>query len=371
MEHIYCYGGTSDQKPTSDHYMLDVSQDFSLSSAVNSWQTVPSGDYVLEPNSLFTMVPFNSSYLIHGGLGYGSTQQYRKNLTVLFDATTQAWKTVSDNETVSSREATGTLDSLGRIWYWGGLRTTYHHDFSVLNTQNFSWAFPNNNTPSFVRPRVEHTATLTHSGNSIYFIGGLEINEDGTIVPAPMNEILEYNVINSTWTLLNTKNSTVPSSRRLHSATAVPNTDLILIYGGSSTDSPKVVSDYIYLLNTTSLTWSTISLANPDQGANARFGHSAVLYKQHTLFIIFGVDILGLARNDFFLLDLEHWQWVTEFKTSDAYTASMTTTTTSSSSPSSNTGLSSEASATSQQSSGTRLHCSIYLNCLLFFLLLF
>jgi hypothetical protein len=139
----------------------------------------------------------------------------------------------------------------------------------------------------------------------------------------------------------------------------------------SKIDSPKVVSDYIYLLNTTSLTWSTVNLANPDQGANARFGHSAVLYKQHTLFIIFGVDILGLARNDFFLLDLEHWQWVTEFKTSDAYTASMTTTTTSSSSPSSNTGLSSEASTTSQQSSGTRLHCSIYLNCLLFFLLLF
>jgi hypothetical protein len=48
-----------------------------------------------------------------------------------------------------------------------------------------------------------------------------------------------------------------------------------------------------------------------------------VLYKNHSLFIIFGVDTFGLARNDFFLLDIGNWQWVTGFKTSDVYQATV------------------------------------------------
>lgn len=101
------------------------------------------------------------------------------------------------------------------------------------------------------------------------------------------------------------------------------------------------MSDYIYLLNTTSFEWSMVNITNSDQGAGPRFGHSgkrrgdsisdgflhcfyiftAVLYKNHSLFIIFGVDTFGLARNDFFLLDIGNWQWVPGFKTSDIYQA--------------------------------------------------
>ncbi|CAO3703379.1 unnamed protein product [Rhizopus stolonifer] len=382
-QQIYCYGGTSDQKTTSDHYKLDLSQDFTLSSAVNSWQQVPSSsNFVSEPNSLFTMTAVNSSYIIHGGLGYGTTQQYSKNSTVLFDATNQSWKTVADNQTMPSREGSATLDQLGRIWFWGGLsdktssttinRTTYHDHLNMLNTQNLTWTFPNNQTtstqeiPSFVRPRLEHTSTLTRSGNSIYFIGGLEIAENNTIQPASMSEILEYNVINSTWSLLKTNTSLVPSTRRLHSATAIPNTDLILIYGGSETNSPRVVSDYVYLLNTTSLTWSTPSLGNSNQGAGPRFGHSAVLYKEHTLFLIFGVDTLDLARNDFFMLDIGNYQWLTDFKTSDSYPGQTTTV---NSQPSS-TATSSENGSTEQSSADALKMSSCLLVFMLFLLLL-
>lgn len=83
-----------------------------------------------------------------------------------------------------------------------------------------------------------------------------------------------------------------------------------------------------------------VNITNSDQGAGPRFGHSgkrakrdtlgnnlkffiAVLYKNHSLFIIFGVDTFGLARNDFFLLDVGNWQWVTGFKTNDVYQATV------------------------------------------------
>lgn len=97
---IYCYGGTSDQRPTSDHYMLDLSQDFTLNTAINNWQSISSPDFVLEPNSLFSIISLNHSYLIHGGLGYGSSQQYKKNITVLFDTTNLSWTTIADNKTL-------------------------------------------------------------------------------------------------------------------------------------------------------------------------------------------------------------------------------------------------------------------------------
>lgn len=101
-----------------------------------------------------------------------------------------------------------------------------------------AWTFPNNasSPPSFVRPRLAHTATLTKSGQSIYYIGGIQVSESEGLSAAPMNEILEYHIANNTWIMHKSPtNTTIPSPRRLHSATQVPNADLILVYGGSVT----------------------------------------------------------------------------------------------------------------------------------------
>lgn len=126
-----------------------------------------------------------------------------------------------------------------------------------------TWTHPDDNKtalndPTFLHPRIEHTATLTRSGNSIVYIGGLQTNENNQISSASMGEILEYNITNSTWVMHKSPvNSTIPSPRRLHTATLskiarffvyqifvlnfifkfiiVPNTDLIFIYGGSAT----------------------------------------------------------------------------------------------------------------------------------------
>ncbi|KAI9277608.1 hypothetical protein BY458DRAFT_504591 [Sporodiniella umbellata] len=325
--HLYCYGGTSDQRPTSDHYRLDLDQDFVVKNNLDRWQLLnhPIG-FELEPNSLFTITAFNQSFMIHGGLGYGSTQRYVKNSTTLFDTTQQTWKTIGDNQTLRTREGTATLDpSTGHIWMWGGLsdntssvnytKTGYQNSWTVFDTGNMSWTTVNQT--HLPRPRLEHTATLTESG--IYFLGGLEVTESHSVRPAPMSEILKYDVKNATWSLLKTSTLLVPSPRRLHSATAIPGTDLILVYGGSATDVPRVLTDYVYLLNTTSLTWSVPNLGLSELGAGPRFGHSAVLYQHATLFFLFGVDSLGLARNDYFVLDLAHLRWLETFKVDEQH----------------------------------------------------
>ncbi|KAG2205547.1 hypothetical protein INT47_005922 [Mucor saturninus] len=334
-QRLYCFGGTSNQKTTSDHYVFDLSVDFSVEKAIDNWNTVTSTDFQVEPNSLFSIVPLNDSYLVHGGLGYGSSTQFLRNVTTMFNATTESWETINSiNETtmVPSREETSTLDPFNRIWTWGGIsdnttsanitEVTYHDEMQVLNMNTLTWSFPDStNTslqPSFVRARIAHTETLGRSGKSIFYIGGLQSDDNDQLIAASMSEILEYNIANNTWFLRKSPvNSTVPSSRRLHSATQIPDHDLIFVYGGSATDASKTVTDYSYLLNTTSFEWTAVDILN--EGAGPRFGHSAVLYKGKSLFIVFGADNLGNLRNDFFILDIANWQWVQTFKTDGVY----------------------------------------------------
>lgn len=83
-----------------------------------------------------------------------------------------------------------------------------------------AWSFPDNTKTSYPSARLAHTATLDRSGQSIFYIGGLKEDDGNKLVSAPMNEILEYHIGNNTWTTHRSpSNSTIPSPRRLHTAT--------------------------------------------------------------------------------------------------------------------------------------------------------
>ncbi|KAI9346685.1 hypothetical protein BD770DRAFT_396186 [Pilaira anomala] len=374
-EQLHCYGGTSNQKTTSNHFVFDLSKDFPMvGSIIQSWTeiTTPANDFQVEPNSLFSIVPLNDSFLIHGGLGYGSSTNLLKNITTVYNVLDNTWHTInSTNQTMMapSREDTATLDLSNRIWIWGGIsdnrtsvnltNTEYHDDFQVLDLNNMAWSFPDNTKTSYPPARLAHTATLDRSGQSIFYIGGLKENDENKLVSVPMNEILEYHIGNNTWTIHHSpSNSTIPSPRRLHTATQIPDADLIFVYGGSATgiylytnksfylafknsffiylyiDDSKTVADFSYLLNTTSFEWTAVNILST--GAGPRFGHSgkniyiivndmysltmytAVLYK-NSLFIVFGADTFGTLRNDFSIIDIKHWQWVSNFKTNGDY----------------------------------------------------
>ncbi len=45
------------------------------------------------------------------------------------------------------------------------------------------------------------------------------------------------------------------------------------------------------------------------------------MYNGRSLFIVFGADNLGNLRNDFFVLDIINWQWVSDYKVDGSYPA--------------------------------------------------
>lgn len=94
-QQLYCYGGTSNQQPTADHYVFDLSNDFIVGNSISAWNNAPSGsDFQTEPNSLFSIVSLNDSYIVHGGLGYASTSNFLKNTTTMYNTTSKSWSVV-------------------------------------------------------------------------------------------------------------------------------------------------------------------------------------------------------------------------------------------------------------------------------------
>jgi hypothetical protein len=70
-------------------------------------------------------------------------------------------------------------------------------------------------------------------------------------------------------------------------------------------------------------------------GTNKKITVIAVLYKENSLFIVFGADGLGNLRNDFFVLDISHWQWVTNFKANGVYPSAASSPTATNNAPAS------------------------------------
>lgn len=93
---LFCYGGTVNRETTADHFVLDLTNDLNVGKSIDAWKSiVPVDGFELESNSLFSIVPLNDSYLIHGGLGYGNSSRYIKNTTTIYNTVRNSWTSVN------------------------------------------------------------------------------------------------------------------------------------------------------------------------------------------------------------------------------------------------------------------------------------
>ncbi|KAF7720999.1 hypothetical protein EC973_005636 [Apophysomyces ossiformis] len=346
---IYCYGGRSSIGGTSlqslnDHYSLDISKDFNVSTSYTQWTALPSQNFELEKNCLFPIVPLRrvTGYLIYGGLGQNNTRAL-VNKTTVYHADTDTWTTV-DTKTYQVRGALAALDASDRIWVWGGVSEKatgypngigYWDAFSIIDA-SFMWQGVSRVTylPQNVR-RIGSTATMSSDNNIIYYIGGYNafmdssINQTApafpnpyTLNPARMSDILTFDTVKVAWTLNTANGDKLPTPRQYHTAVQLPNSDLIAIYGGaapSDPDDPRATADdYFYTLNTTNFIWTQITDLGPLQGAGPRFGHSAILHN-NSMLILFGMDSRGQERNDFHVMDVVHWKWTSLYRADGLY----------------------------------------------------
>ncbi|KAG0165153.1 hypothetical protein DFQ30_008909 [Apophysomyces sp. BC1015] len=304
------------------------------------------------------MVPLRefNGYIIVGDPGsvYGTIPA---NQTTVYHADSDTWKTIpsaggfkpwrrDSYKALETHSFMAALDATNRIWIWGVIcgKTSYFGEGNVILCESgmriidstFLWQSPDSsNYPPNQANRLGGTATISNSNDIIYYIGGLEaipasdssdpliISPKFNLQPAIMTDIVTFDTIQLSWARNNATSARLPTAREYHTAIHLPDSDNILIYGGAVPDdlsNPNTtVDDYCYTLNTTSFVWTQITNFGPYTGAGARFGHSAVLYGNHSMFILFGVDQHQKANNDFHVMDLTRFQWTNVFRADGQY----------------------------------------------------
>ncbi|KAJ2955495.1 hypothetical protein NQZ79_g8510 [Umbelopsis isabellina] len=325
---IYCYGGifTTPEAnfPQSDTWSVDVSKDFTLSSA--SWTNVTeNGDFATTPTGFGIMTPLNDgvSFLVNGGLSTPLNQS-EVNQTTVFNTATKTWSTVNSTGITQARQHTAVIDTSGRIWFWGGVsdyqtgynNVSYWGAFTTLDLTSTLWSSTSGNAGNAL-PRVGHTMTITNSG-LIYIIGGLTATKESyldaqgrlqwLLQSVSMSEIPTYDTKSGVWSEV-TGVGQIPPPRNIHSASLGSDGTTIYVFGGASEANLTTVYDDLYTFDTTKSSWTQINAAN---GPSPRAGHCAVQVN-NTMFILFGYDFTLSSLSDIHALDTVNLKWVDTF----------------------------------------------------------
>ncbi|KAI8341706.1 hypothetical protein BC941DRAFT_172413 [Chlamydoabsidia padenii] len=161
------------------------------------------------------------------------------------------------------------------------------------------------------------------SSDSLFKVPGLENY---------MYEFLAYNKSGNNTNYFNV-GYTYPARREMHTMTVLPNSDTFIMYGG--VNGYSVLNDYCYTFDSTRRQWNKVIFQSG--GPGPRFGHSAVLYGNDSLFVMFGANANGNVMSDSYVLNTTTFAWtaIPSFNT----TGTPSSTSTESSNPGISTGV--------------------------------
>ncbi|KAI8099368.1 uncharacterized protein BX664DRAFT_321097 [Halteromyces radiatus] len=314
---VYCYGGYISAansvfiNMTTDHFTFDMSQaDLTSSTYSPNWTPVPSTNSntpALEPRASMSLASLdNTRYMVFGG----SYNAALNNPALIFDSSSNTWSTVSDPPFYMKEGFMISTDN-NTVWAYGGkLNGTQNFVQSEILKGDLSknpamWSLFPNGLGVPVTSRYGYAAICRNG--VINFFGGFlelpEVNLQPNIIP--MQNITFYNTHTDQWGSLTASGDT-PTPRKAHTATYIPGTGKVLIYGGTNKANLQAlpVSDYAYLYDMDQHAYTKLDLS-AGNGAGSRMGHSAVLYNR-SIFIMFGYDGSGNINDDTHILDVSN-----------------------------------------------------------------
>ncbi|KAI9277438.1 hypothetical protein BY458DRAFT_554447 [Sporodiniella umbellata] len=323
----------------SSIYSLDIGQFHGLQTHYlnNKWNLVEAkNDFDPEKRRTpqFVPLPDGLSFLVIGGEYRGPGDQgFFTNQTILYNTSSHTWTSLPAYQETPPRPRqiffgtavnlpSATNDTVG---LFGGnedrvntsvpvVSVTHQtvpfvrqsstsprgfDSMTVFNMTSKKWTYfsPQRDIPMDYYPSAL-TGTLNAQTGIIYYLGGnYYTSKSSYAFNLGLNQAHVFDTRRGQWgiaPLQASESGSIPSYRLYHTATLLPNSQILLLYGGSA-DGSLAVTDFMYTLNLTTNTWTERSDVNiPTYVAQngARFGHSAVLVNT-TLFILFGRDING------------------------------------------------------------------------------
>ncbi|KAG2236993.1 hypothetical protein INT48_001760, partial [Thamnidium elegans] len=329
-ERIYCWGGDtspiSNSKPT-----LDGGNIYSLNIKAFSGQRRERG----KPTSI--VLSDGKRFMIQGGNTPGPYKY--ANQTIIYDTSLNKWTKGSQYsiENVGAKQIySSTAVNLpnGLIGFYGGFEqyantsvpeisgngnaVTFDSNnssyvgfsrFTTHNTDSGTWSpfSPQASTLLDFYP-TSQTATINPRTGKIYYLGGNYYATTSNWVPIkiPFNWAAVFNTQSGTW-LNETMDGNLPTTRMYHTANLLPNSQDIILYGGSE-DGQTASGSFCYTLNVETNTWNKHDAVNvPAYLSGPRFSHSGTNYSvlvDTTLFILFGRGVDGVLDPSLLTIDV-------------------------------------------------------------------
>ncbi|KAG2230225.1 hypothetical protein BDF21DRAFT_490689 [Thamnidium elegans] len=341
---IYCSGGDTSPSLTSDNsidttlYSLNISNfdGKSSDSMSNQWnKVVPASPFQTENRRTPTSIVLSDGkrFLIQGGHNmYGNKLS---NQSIIYDTSSNTWSKARSyaiagvgTKQIYYSTAVNLPDDL--VGFYGGLEQVANISAPEIAENGIAMPFDANNGSyvgfshltmltsgsgiwSSFSPQSKtladfypnsQTATINPITGKIYYLGGsyYTTSSNGNPARVPFNWAAVFSTKSGTWSN-ETLNGVVPTDRIYHTANLLPNSQELILYGGS--DNGLVAStDYCFTLNLETNTWTKQDNVNvPSYLSGPRFSHSAVLVDS-TLFILFGRGLDGTLNPSLLTIDV-------------------------------------------------------------------
>ncbi|KAG2236083.1 hypothetical protein INT48_006099 [Thamnidium elegans] len=354
---IYCYGGDTSTSVTAGRvvdeslYSLDINsfggqKSYTLSSR---WKTiVPAVNFNTEnrgtPSSI--VLSDGKRFMIQGG--YNTYGYNYVNQTIIYDTSSNTWSKgtqFTDEKGGPKQIYRSTAVNLpdDSIGFYGGFDQfsssseypTYNENYAeytgfnnltMLNVGSGIWSSfsPQSSTLSEFYPSFQ-TATFNPRTGKIYYLGGSFVTSSVNSTRSsriPLSWAAVFNTNSGDWSN-ETLHGDVPTDRLHYTTNLLPNSQDIILYGGSN-DGVKGLADYCYTLNLENNTWTKRGNVNvPSLASGPRYFHSAVLVDS-TLFILFGRGDTGDLGYPILTIDVSD---VSNIVYTDTYVSTTNTTT--------------------------------------------
>ncbi|CAO3620370.1 unnamed protein product [Cunninghamella blakesleeana] len=302
-DYLHCFGGGINEigetvlkdigESTNSHVVLDLKAFDGFqnpNSSTAKWSSAPStiNNNNLSPRAhgATTSISSNNSFVILGGYNNYNTKSNTLEFPFIkYDASSRQWLALPPPPHYTANVSIVNIEN-DQIWAWGldSNNDAYPGILSVFNISNYTWSQPfSMNMPE---GRFGHTATLDNKG-IIHIIGGY-FPRMGSM--PHLRTVSTFNTGTYQW---NTFNTTFISdfppdmdvSKMYHTATLVPNTDLLIVYGGMVVESGqrKAAGDPYYIYDISNNTFTHIPLTDIDYTLTFKYGHSAAIYKNYLL----------------------------------------------------------------------------------------
>ncbi|CAO3702907.1 unnamed protein product [Rhizopus stolonifer] len=334
---IFCFGGDLSSSASTSNIVsslisLDINQHYGEESNLlnNKWDII-SSENDFDPEKRMTpefIVSSDGNSLIIVGGEYAANSGYTmwfNNQTIMYNSINNTWEPLpqytepnrerrqiyfgtavnlpsATNDTIGffggmedRANATGPMISVTNqtIPYLSNTITSPRgfDSITIFNTTSKEWSHftPQHNIPIDYYPNA-FTGTLNPETGIIYYLGGNYYSSTSTgPFKLAFNQAHVFDTTQGQWGIAQLKagpSSRIPSNRIYHSATMLPNSQDILLYGGT-VDENIAVTDFIYTLNLITNNWTEQTNINVPASVTqngARFGHSGTLKKYPTFF---------------------------------------------------------------------------------------